>query len=126
MDQQVFLMPVGNHARYGNNEAQEFTIKKIGRKYFDVGRDGDNERHFIKFHLDEERRQVTEYSANWKLYLSKQEILDEEESEVLVEEIRKKLNGYGKVSLTVDQLHKIADIIRQRNRYFDWIIDSIL
>jgi hypothetical protein len=109
----VYLKPVNNAARYGNNEIKELVIKKIGKKYFFVGGENqDNERFWTKFDI-EELREVSNYSPDWKLYFSKQEILDEQESDKLTSEIRNKFGSYGRLDLTLDQLRRIKEIINE-------------
>lgn len=108
----VYLKSVGNNARYDKEvRIVEFVVKKVGRKYFEVGEpDDNNPRHFIKFNV-EDMCQTTIYAADWQLYLSKQEILDEEEARKLTREIRDVFDRYGKVDLTLEQLRKIKAII---------------
>lgn len=104
----VYLKSVGNVAR-DSKEIKEVVIKKIGRKYFEVG-DEESERIYAKFNL-EDLREVTDYGADWKLYFSKQEILDEEEYEKLRWEIKTKFDTFGKLGLTLEQLRKVKAII---------------
>ena len=103
--QKVFLKSVGNAARYGEKIREE-VISKIGRKYFWVGKEGEtNERFMTKFNV-EDLRQVTDYSADWVVYFSKQEILDEKESNELTREIRSKFDTWGKIDLTTGSIKK--------------------
>ncbi|MGG3890312.1 hypothetical protein [Metabacillus fastidiosus] len=111
--EKVYLKPVNNAARGGNKEIREEYIIKIGRKYFFVGKEGEtNERLMVKFNIDD-LRQVTDYSPNWIIYFSKQEILDTEESIKLTREIKEKFNTWGNVGLSLDQLKRIKDIISE-------------
>jgi hypothetical protein len=113
LGQKVYLKPVNNAARYGNKEIKEQTILKIGRKYFLVGAEGQtNERWMTKFSI-EDLREVSDYSPDYELYFSKQEILDEEESNDIVRDIRLKFGSYGKINLTLDQLRRIKAIINE-------------
>lgn len=107
----VYLKAVGNNARR-DKEARiaEFQIKKIGKKYLEVWK-SDMEYYTVKFNMEDDFREATNYSPNWKLYFSKQEILDEEEALKITEEIRKVFNRFGRVNLSLDQLRKIKDII---------------
>ncbi|MGF2740747.1 MULTISPECIES: hypothetical protein [unclassified Bacillus (in: firmicutes)] len=109
----VFLKPVNDAARYGRKEVLEKTVLKKGKKYFYIGNMGETEtRRMLKFSL-EDMTQVTEYSADWELYLSKQEIIDEEEKEKLIFEIRSVFNRWSSVDLTLDQLRRIHAIISE-------------
>lgn len=106
----VYLKAVGNIAR-GRKEVfiKEDIITKIGRKYFEVG----NGLRPLKFHIEGLQQEVGGYSADWELYFSKQEIIDEEEFEKLVWEIKMKFSSYSKVNLTLDQLRRINAIIKE-------------
>ncbi|PYY28307.1 beta barrel domain-containing protein [Paenibacillus illinoisensis] len=109
----VFLKAVGNNARYRNDTyVEEYVVGSIGRKYFDVYKDG-NKSRTIKFRLSG-LRQHTDYSPDWKLYFSMQEILDEEESERLSGKLREIFNSYGKINLTLDQLRRISQIVNEQ------------
>lgn len=105
----VYLKPVNNKARNGNEKIEEYLIKKVGRKYFEVW-DGIYDFSSIKFNL-ETKTQVTNYSPDWELYFSKQEILDEQECNQLTKIIRNKFTGWGKVNLSLEQLRSIKKII---------------
>jgi hypothetical protein len=112
LGQKVYLKPVNNAARR-NSEIREQTIVKIGRKYFFVGREGEtNERFMTKFSI-EDLREVTEYSADWEVYFSRKEILDEEEFAELSRDIRLKFSSYGRLGLTLGQLRRIKEIINE-------------
>lgn len=105
----VFLKPINNAARGGNKEIKEYMIKKIGRKYFEVW-DGIYEFTTTKFYIGS-NQQVTDYSPDWVIYFSKQEILDEYEFSQLTSNIREVFSVYGKVDLTLEQLREIKKII---------------
>jgi hypothetical protein len=109
----VFLKAVGNNARNRNDTyVEEYVVGSIGRKYFDVHKDG-NKSWTIKFRLDG-LRQHTDYSPDWKLYFSMQEILDEEEFKKLSGKLRVKFGQYGKIDLTLDQLRRISQIVNEQ------------
>lgn len=111
----VFLKPVGNRARWGNNEIVEKNILKIGKKYFYVGLEGEKvDKHTFKFHINGLKHENNGYSANWQLYFDQQQILDEKESYALVKEVRLKFDIYSKVDLTLDQLRRIVAIINEK------------
>lgn len=105
----VYLKPVNNAARYGKHDIVENIIKKVGRKYFEVW-DGEHEYTITKFHLDT-KRQVTNYSPDWILYFSKQEVINEQEHNKIISEIRKVFEGWSKVNLSLEQLREIKKII---------------
>lgn len=104
----IWLKPDGNQARR-SKEIREYEIKKVGRKYYEVW-DGEFDGSTIKFTI-EGNSQVTEYTADWEVYFSKQEILDEEEYKTLHNNIKRKVDIYGRPTLTLDQLRRINTII---------------
>lgn len=113
VNQTVYLLRVGNNARYYKNEQLESLIveakvQKVGRKYIEVLPNGRLDT--IKFNK-EDLKEVTNYSADWELYLSKQEIYDNEEHSDLCFEIKSVFVKYGKIDLSLEQLRKIKAII---------------
>lgn len=112
--QKVFLRPVNNAARGGNKVIKKYEVKSVGRKYFEVW-DGLWVHSGIKFHLDS-LREVTEYTSDYALYFSVQEILDEDESNDLVCNIRGVFGSYGKIGLTLAQLRNINTIIKEETQ----------
>ncbi|MFF2531280.1 hypothetical protein ACFVS2_20470 [Brevibacillus sp. NPDC058079] len=108
----VLLKPVGNRARFHGEEIQEYVIKKVGRKYFEVWKDG-MEYTTIKFHIDS-FEQVTDYTPDWRLYCSMQEIIDEKETQAILDELRDVFKGYGRIQkISLVQLRKIKEIISE-------------
>ena len=108
--QTVYIKTVGNAAGYGES-VRESKIVSVGRKYFEVGEEKGS-RLNTKFSL-EDNREVSDYSANWSLYFSEQEIKDEEESNKIVSEIKNKFSTWGRMDLTLDQLRRIKEIIEE-------------
>ncbi|MBD1379155.1 hypothetical protein IC621_02830 [Bacillus sp. IB182487] len=84
-------------------------MEKVGRKYIQVSFGGFQTYKYYKDSLE----QVSDYAADFYLYLSKQEILDEQEISNLVSEIRSKFDRWGSVNLTLDQLRRISKIISE-------------
>ncbi|MEC4565390.1 hypothetical protein L8C07_05485 [Paenibacillus sp. CMAA1739] len=103
----VYLKAVGNMAVKYKDQLliKETKITKVGRKYFEV--DG------VKFKMENKEQETGGYTADWKLYFSKQEILDEQEFQKLESDIRSKFNAFGKLDLTLDQLKRINEIINE-------------
>ncbi|OPH61809.1 hypothetical protein BC351_00790 [Paenibacillus ferrarius] len=69
----VFLKPINNKARSGNIPVQEYEVKSVARKYFEVWQD-ERETSALKFYI-ENNSHVTKYSPDWKLYFTMQEIV---------------------------------------------------
>jgi len=86
--------------------SQEYVVSKIGKKYFEC----ENQRN--KFYI-ETLKKVTEYSDKVQLYVSKQEVLDIQELELLEVKLRDVAKRYGKTGLTLEQLREINKIISQ-------------
>ncbi|MFE8701213.1 hypothetical protein ACFYKX_11460 [Cytobacillus sp. FJAT-54145] len=99
--QTLYGKPVENRARW-DKEIAEGVVEKIGRKYVTV-RFGSNVKQYHRDTLDEK----SEYVPEWKLYFSKQEILDEEElmrNRWSIETAIKKM--------TVEQSRQILEILQ--------------
>lgn len=114
--QSVFLLKIGNNARYLKDapveeKIVEHLVKKVGRKYFETW-DGKHEYGTIKFHI-ESRRQVTEYSAGYELYETKEEILEMSERKELQSKVRKVFRDWMDTGLTLDQLKRIDAIMQE-------------
>lgn len=105
--QVVFLRPI----KYGNafrrdQSIREATIEKIGRKYVTISEYG-------QFYIEDGSKK-TNYTTEYKLYFSKDELDSIIESESLTEKIRSSIPKYGKWNLGIEKLRQIADIINCR------------
>ena len=105
--QKVFIKTTGNAARYRGSEIIPGEVITVGRKYVTV-RFGYSS---IKFNSEEEYKQESKYSAEYILYETEQEILDENEVDNLSARLRKAFSYYGKAPYTLEQLRAIAKII---------------
>lgn len=101
----VYLKPINNNARKGNKKIEECKIEKIGRKYFEV------DYRSLRFTIDN-LEHATEYSKDWKLHLSEQDILDEYEKNDLNNQIENVFRYGSKLSL--DKLRRIKMIIDEK------------
>ncbi len=111
--QKVYLKPINDTARGGNKEIKERKILRIGRKYLEVW-NGEYLHSAKKFHLDT-LKEASDYSPDYQLYFSRQDIVNEEEAEELVKVIRNILGNWGKPELSLDQLRRIHEIIKEGN-----------
>ena len=107
----VWIKPT-DRRRNGNKEPQENIVTKIGRKYLEVNKEGYSDVFAIKFDMTNDMRQATNDSPDYELYFSKQEILDEQEYNSLLEGIRRVFGQYGKCKLSLEQLRQIDQIIK--------------
>lgn len=103
----VWLLNVGNAARYTEQKLHPETVVKVGRKYFTTAEAGRAEHMWHTFHLDS-WWEKTEYSANWRVYASPGEYEMEKERTFLLEEFRRLFDR--KPGLDLDQLRRIKAI----------------
>jgi hypothetical protein len=106
----VLLKAIGNNARrYSDGEhVEEWEIKKIGNKYYDVWRDN-IERTTTKIKIEDNIEKSN--FAGWKAYFSYQEIEEEKEGKLIIKELGNLFSSYGSINLSLDQLRKIKEII---------------
>lgn len=100
--QDIYLKPTGNAAR-GSKEIREGKITKIGNKYFET------DAYHGRFFIETLYHDAGQYTSNYKGYLSKQEILDEYESNRLFSKISEHFRYRN--PFTLDQLKAIDKII---------------
>lgn len=108
----VFLQPLNNAAR-SSKEIQRHVVTKIGRKYFETSPEEDGGWYTQQFYLDTFYQNNKGYTSNWKVHLSEQTILDEQETDKLTSDIRRLFTGYGKLPLSLDQLRRIMAITEE-------------
>lgn len=100
----VWLQVSGNLARNNKVKIIETTIKSLGKKYITVDyRD-------VKFYV-ENKRQVTDYRANYIFWNNMQELYESEERAELLSEIKSTFSTFGNPNLTTSQLRTIHSII---------------
>lgn len=100
----VWIKTTGNKARYGT-EVYEAKVTKVGNKYFYLsGLECDK----FDFEFGVEK---TDYCKNYKVYLTKQEISDEEEFYKLRNKIRKAFGSLTYKEFTLEQLRDINKIV---------------
>jgi hypothetical protein len=92
-------------------------IVKIGRKYIEVDMGC-----YLNEKFDIERdyeQKVNAGSPNYKIYLSKEEIIDEIKADKIYQYIRDKyFNGYGRNAnkFTLNQLERIINIVNEGDK----------
>ena len=91
-------------------ETTKGRITKMGRKYFFVVRGGLSDEYASKFLLDT-MMDDDHFNAERKIYLSEQEILDEQEVGKLEREIQQVFDMFSRVKLSLDQLRRIKQIL---------------
>ena len=100
----VWVKPSGLYR--SKREPYEATVSKVGRKYFEL-----LEHNRSKFRIDDLKQETdTNYAAI--VYLTHQDILDEDEHAKLSETVRASFQSYGILPYSLDQLRKIIEIIK--------------
>lgn len=115
--QRVYVKKIGNEARYLDNKKapideyiSEAEVVTVARKYFTLKGFGvylDGSRFFLDGGNDDQRGYISRY----QVYLSKQDIYDEEEAKKLYHEIRRDWFDIGRCVVTLDQLRAIKAIL---------------
>lgn len=110
MNQPVFIGQVlyrEIHNRNSKAEIKEYTVSKIGKKYFYLN---ENDRYPInKESLKYEDKIYSQ--SSFQLYKEKQEILDRQERGALIDKIRKSFDWLSKQNFTLEQLREVASIL---------------
>lgn len=111
--QTVYSLNVGSAARYSQQKLAEYTVTKVGRKYFTIKREDSWVDH--QFHLDT-WKQKTEYSPDMQLYTSIQEYEDEKERNDLLDKMFALFYArHLRINLSLEQLREIDKIVESRN-----------
>ena len=120
-DQEVIIRHINDKIRYIKDKSIENidewitkgTVLKIGRKYIEIDmRYISNE----KFDIEFDYVQKTKYgSPDYKIYLSKEEIVEEIKCEELYDQIQNTFGRYGRNNnkFNLNQLQRIVDIIKE-------------
>jgi len=106
---QTLWLVLSSYYKGNAREPKEVVISKVGRKYFEL-----EGRRLEKYNIDNLREEIDSSYKN-QCYLSFQEILDKKEIQKLTDEIRKFLQPYGELDLSLDQLRRISAIISENN-----------
>ena len=116
--QRVWVKLTGNRARgkSGNELIQEWEVVSIGRKYIKAKPLGGSDWCGISFEKREygysdKFVEKSDYTPCYILYADRQLILDEMESEQLLNKVLYYFRGVGEKALTLEQLREINTII---------------
>lgn len=92
---------------------KEKVVTKIGKKYITVGNSTDSTYGEEKFDITQDfRHYYTIGSADYKLYLSKDEILEDMECEKLYNDIKNLFSSYdNNRKYTLKQLQKVKELL---------------
>lgn len=100
-----------NNKIFGSvGEIVEATVKSVGSKYITtISGNWNTER---KFEIDNEFREYyTIGSSDYQLFLSKEQIEEDNEAILLEDHLRNIFKQYGKINLSLDQLRRIKVIV---------------
>ena len=120
-DQKVIIRYINDRIRYTEDRTienidkwtTESTITKVGRKYIEATINGFPEKFDIEYDYVQKVRCG---SPDYKIYLSKEEIIEEVKCEELYSDIKNNyFGGYGRNNgkFTLDQLERIMSIINE-------------
>jgi hypothetical protein len=106
--QTVYLKPLNNAARR-SSEIIESVVTKVGKKYFNVSPE-----YLRRFSLDTMLQDCGNWTAEYKAYLSKQEILDEREKYELYDYLRKTyFDMYSRKNIKLETLRAIREVLNK-------------
>lgn len=94
----VIAVPMGNEARRGNDRIVKAMVISMGPKYFKleaINKDG----HFRNRFSIETMREATEYTSDWQIYESEEQLRITIETPKLRREIIEKINGFSYTQL---------------------------
>ncbi len=108
--QMVFIETIGN--RYQKKSLTKRVITSLGPKYIGVNIGGENHyKHVIKFHKDN-LREVSDYSANYRLWLSKEQYQENEDRLKYIQSIGRVVSNHQWTSgIKTPQLKRIHDVL---------------
>ena len=109
----VYVKKVGNSARYCKEDEliSEEVVEKVGNKYFYL-------KHYTRVKFSIERMcDVSEYSYNYNVYLTRQEIEDETERDNKLDAIKREFSRYGKMSdISLEVIRQIYTILKLEDK----------
>ncbi len=86
------------------------TVKKVGRLYFSI-ESMNNIPNDLRFKISDWKQDAN--IADYTLYQNRDVLLDENEKDRLVKEIRTMIKEYGTLDITLDQAQQIYDILKK-------------
>ena len=105
----VWLTVKGNLSSYYKKPVAAI-ISKLGTKYYYVTRVGGCEEW--KFPMGNDKSYM-DYGVEWSLFFSEEEIAEVQESEKLYREVKKVLEDFPPIKLSLDQLKRIKKILEE-------------
>ncbi|GCD12902.1 beta barrel domain-containing protein [Clostridium tagluense] len=111
---EVFLKPIDSNAKgkdaIMNYIREGYIVSKIGSKYI-YAWDGRNKTSELQFHKD--TRKENNWNADWQLFFSRQEILDDIEYNESLRKLRNTFGSYGTIDLSVEKVKRIMKIVEE-------------
>ena len=106
----MYLLRISERKRNPEDNIIEAKVLSVGRKYLTVMHLGE-----IKFDMKKDFRQVTVYAPEYRLYLTKEEVLKEIDRDKKRKEITQECSWRGNVveKMTDEELETIYKIVRK-------------
>lgn len=111
----VYVKPIGNAARWIKGDilehVREVEVEKIGNKFFYL-KGYSRSKFGFKYEDSNSCTNISDYCADYEIYLSKQDIVDELEQTSLLNFLKDFFSWSGKSKyLTLEQLRKIKVVV---------------
>jgi len=111
----LYSLNIGNAARNSEQKLTPFIVKKVGRKYFTAGPEGERDWMDNQYYLDD-WRQKSDYTASSRLYKTKQAWEDEKEISNICQKLKYCFEyGNNRNNLSLSDLKKIESIVNKSN-----------
>lgn len=109
--QKVVVQLIGNAARYKSSDQliEQWEVAKVGRKYFYAAKDATW--RLTKFEITT-GLESSNYSADYRVWESEQDLKDHLECESLLRKIRDELNYWRPNDFSLDQLRDVARALK--------------
>jgi len=107
----LYSLNIGNAARKREQKLTPFVVKKVGRKYFTAGPEGEKKWMDNQYYLDD-WRQKSEYNACSRLYKTKQDWEDKKEATIICLKLKNYFEyGRNVKNLSLECLRAIESIV---------------
>lgn len=108
--QEVWLRPVNNGLRFYKCSLLKATVIKVGRIYLTV----EYNNRKIQFDAEYNFTQKTDYSPDYKLYISKEDAVRDMNNSIEYGQLAQKLSSFNEWrSLSLDQMRRVKEIIEE-------------
>lgn len=110
----LYRLNIGNAAHRCEQKLVQVVVTSVGRKYFKCApTDPDRSWEELEFHIEDWIEKVSRYSADYCLYKTEQEWLDEKEQRAIASFLREEFSAYGRCNLSLQTLRQIKALIQE-------------